>query len=92
MAELSGGRRILSLVHKHYYVEFPEVRSKTIRHFRFTDDNDYRRVSIEDGSVLAFNMELDIVEEAELGGRIKGDLSQTDTCPQDCEQRVGILQ
>ena len=72
LAELSGGRRILSLVHKHYYVEFPEVRSKTIRHFRFTDDNDYRRVSIEDGSVLAFNMELDIVEEAKLGGQDKG--------------------
>jgi hypothetical protein len=54
---------------QHYYVEFPEVRGKTIRHLRFTNDNDYRCVSIdfEDGSVLAFKLELDITEEAELG-------------------------
>jgi hypothetical protein len=61
----------------HYYVEFPEVHGKTIRHFRFTNDNDYRCVSIDfkDGSVLAFKLELDITEEAELGVMKNGDLT-----------------
>jgi hypothetical protein len=62
---------------QHYYVEFPEVHGKTVRRFRFTNDIDYRCVSIdfEDGSVLAFKLELDIAEEAELGVMRKGDLT-----------------
>jgi len=60
----------------HYYVEFPDMHGKTIRWFRFTDDIDYRCVSIdfEDGSVLAFKLELGIHEEAELGVMRKGNL------------------
>ena len=65
----------------HYYVEFPEVHGKTIRRFRFTNDIDYRCVSIdfEDGSILAFKVEVGIQEEVELGVMRKGNIEDIRT-------------
>ncbi len=70
------GRTIQGLMRSHYYVEFPDVHGKTIRRFRFTNDIDYRCVSIdfEDDSVLAFKLELGIDEEVELGVMRNGNL------------------
>ncbi len=54
--------------HGHRIVEFKEVAGKSIKRFRFTNDEDFRAVSIDftDGTVLNFQLELDLNARVEL--------------------------
>ena len=54
--------------HSHRMVEFKDVAGKSIRRFRFTNDDDFRAVSIDftDGTALNFQLELDLHAKVEL--------------------------
>jgi hypothetical protein len=54
--------------HSHRMVEFKDVAGKSIRRFRFTNDDDFRAVSIEftDATALNFQLELDLHAKVEL--------------------------
>lgn len=54
--------------HGHRMFEFKDVTGKCIRRFRFTNDEDFRAVSIDftDGTALNFQLELDLKSRAEL--------------------------
>jgi hypothetical protein len=54
--------------HGHRMFELREVVGKSIRRFRFTNDEDFRAVSIDftDGTALNFQLELDLKARVEL--------------------------